>query len=319
MKKLIIILTALTSVLIMSGCKDTGSSVEDNVVYVTVYPMQYLVEAIAGDKVIVKRVPRSSGHVVSIDWFPKEIIDMIESDLLFYIHGGLDNYIEDTKDSTLKGGDVTFVDMSKYISYNQVCFSHEHDDETTTLVTGCDAGELSDDPHFWLDPVKMLEAANVVKEKLIIEFPENQELFNNNFIELSASLEKLHEDYTLMSNLVTKPIMTTTMLFTYYHERYNIEIHPISTSLHTTQDIATDFIEFTNEALENDLDYIIFEKNANSPTGDKILEEINKTKPEASKLYLHGLGNLTREEFEEGKNYIIIMYDNLETLNSATK
>ena len=107
----------------LSACKPEDEI--DEIVYVTVYPMQYLVEQIAGDTVLVKRVPGSTVHSESFDWSAKEIIDMINSDLLFYIDAGVDTYITLSAD-TFAEGTVELIDVSQNINYNQVCYSHEH-------------------------------------------------------------------------------------------------------------------------------------------------------------------------------------------------
>jgi zinc transport system substrate-binding protein len=321
MKKTIIFLLLAVLTLSLSACKDNDNAVED-VIYVTVYPMEYLVNQIAGDTVEVRRVPGSNTHSDSIDWSAKEIIDMMDADLLFYVNAGVDNYIPNNADTTFKDAHVELVDISNTITYNQVCYTHTHDHEEEheeEISEVCDPNALSDDPHFWLDPVRMLEAATLVRDKLVVTYPENSELFNTNFTVLSAALEKLHEDYQVMADEVTKPIITTSMLFMYWNARYNIEILSLSMSAHSTEDIPGDIIQFVEEAQLHEIQYILFETNTNSPAGDQLLEALQEDNPDADKLYIHGLGNISIEERDSGKTYMSIMYQNLEVLKSATK
>lgn len=305
----------------LTACKNDDEIEE--VIYVTVYPMQYLVEQIGGDTVLVKRVPGSTVHSESIDWSAKEIIDMINSDLLFYVNGGVDTYIPDNADSTFSDGDVELIDVSQYIAYNQVCYSHEHEHESDQAdpdsILECDENSLADDPHFWLDPVRMLKAAELVRDKLIVTYPENSELYENNYTVISAALEKLNDDYQEMADEAIKPIISTLMLFTYWHIRYDIEIMSIVTSPHSSESIPSDLIDYVNEAQYHFIHVILFEKNTNSPAGDQVLEALQELDEEAIALYLHGLGNLTNEEIDNGSTYMSIMYDNLDVLKEATK
>jgi len=319
MKKILMIILSIMLFMTLSACKD--EEYYKNVVYVTVYPMQFLVEQIAGDTVKVKRVPGSTVHSTSISWTPSETIDMINSDLLFYINAGVDNYIPENEENIFSDGDVLLVDVSQFISYNQVCFTHDHSHLVPDgdPITDCDENSLADDPHFWLDPVRMLQAAELVRDKLIIAYPENSDTYENNFTIIEKQLEKLHEDYLLMEASTTKPIITTVMLFTYWHDRYNLEILSLTSSSHSTDIIHSDITEFVDEAIVHDIHYILFEKNANSPAGDTVVDELNALDFDANKLYLHGLGNLTDEDINSGSTYISIMYDNLEVLNTATK
>lgn len=319
MKKTLLLILSIMFLMTLSACKSSEN--DENIIYVTVYPMQYLVEQIAGDSVTVKRVPGSTVHSDSIDWSAKEIIDMINADLLFYVNAGVDSYIPDNSDSTFSDGQVSLVDVSQSVSYNKVCYSHEHThlEPDDNPILDCDDNALSDDPHFWLDPVRMLQAAELVKDKLIVAYPENSELYENNFIVLEAALEKLNDDYQEMADDAIKPIITTAMLFTYWHARYDIEIMSIVTSPHSSESIPSDLIEFVNEAQYHFIHHILFEKNTNSPAGEQVLEALQEVDDQAIALYLHGLGNLTNEEIDNGLNYMSIMYNNLEVLKTATK
>ncbi len=320
MKKIAMLVTTILIVMTLSACNKSLCEGE-NCVYVTVYPMQYLVEQIAGDYVDVVRVPGSQVHSESIDWSAKEIIDMKNADILFYINGGVDTYIPEKEESVFQDSNVKLVDISDTVIYNEVCFSHEHDhsEDQPEEPIHCDENSLSEDPHFWLDPTRMLIAAEVVKDELIIEFPEHESIFNDNFEFLKLKLERLDSDYQIMAEESTKPIITTVMLFTYWHVRYDIEILSITTSAHSSESSASDIIYFADEASLHEIHYILFEKNTNSPAGDGVLDELLKLDETASSAYLHGLGNLTTEEIDIGLNYLSIMYENLEILKEATK
>ena len=321
MKKILLVIITLIFVTTLAACNN-GTGEDKNIVYVTVYPLQYLVEEIAGETVEVKLVPGATAHGDSFDWSAKEIIDMSDSDLLFFVNGGADNYVPSNA-SVFEGGNVELIDMSEHIMYNEICLTHTHthdeDEEEETEPVVCDENSLTEDPHFWLDPVKMIQAAEFVKTKLISTFSENQELYNNNFTVLNASLEHLDQDFQEMADLAVKPIMTTVRLFTYWEERYEIEIISITNDIHSSESNPGDIIDLAAEAVVHGISYILFEKNANSPAGDQVLEELKITYPNADKLYLHGLGVITTDEIENGSNYISIMYDNLEVLKSATK
>lgn len=320
MKKFLFLLLASTLVFSLSACKNDPEN-DTPVIYVTVYPMEFLVSEIAGDTVTVKHVPGVASHGASIDWSAKDIINMSEADLLFYIHAGADDYIPNNKE-VFADGDVELIDMSQHVTYNLVCYQHSHEEDHEVEqadVETCDDTSLSEDPHFWLDPVLMAEAAMYVKDKLIATYPENEELFNNNYTVLSSALEKLNEDYQDMADLATKPIITTVMLFTYWEARYDIHIMSITSDAHSSESNPGDLIDLLNHAIEDNIMYVMFEKNANSPAGSQLLQDLQAQVPGAGALYLHGLGKMTEEEYNAGATYLTLMYDNLEALNSATK
>lgn len=324
MKKIIGLLLIFAVALTLAACKgDTPTG--DNVIYTTVYPMQYLVEEIGGDTVTVLRVPGSTthSHDDTIAFSAKDQIDMINADLLFYVDAGVDTYIPNIEDTVFKDGPVELVNVSEFVNYATVCYSHDHDEEETAEEHAeeepCDVNSQSDDPHFWLDPNRMLDALELVKDKLIVTYPENSEVYTNNYTVLKASLEKLDDDFQAMADEATKPIVTTTLLHNYVHEAYDIEIISLTTSVHTTEVDAGSIIEIVTVAVENDVLYIIFEKNSTFPAGEEVLTQLQEQVSTAQKAEMHGLGNLTQDEIDNGSTYLSIMYENLTVLENATK
>lgn len=316
MKRICLLLLSIMLVFTLSACKNDDTD-EGSVIYVTVYPMEYLVQEIAGDTVTVKRIPGSTTHGSYVDWSAKDIIDIKDSDLLFYINGGADDFIPNSS-QTFEGGNVELIDMSQHITYNMVCYSHTHEDEET-FEDVCNDSTLTPDPHFWLDPIRMAKAAEYVKDKLIATYPENSALIENNFTSLNAALTQLNSDYELMALEVTKPIITTVMLFTYWADRYGLEVLSITTDAHSASSTIDDMEELLKHAEEENIVYILFEKNSNSPAGNTVLEELTIEVPTASALYLHGCGNITPDEEADGETYLTLMYGNLEILKIATK
>jgi len=326
MKKITVMILALLIVFTLTGCGDDTPQGE-NVIYTTVYPMQFLVKKIGGNTVTVERVPGSTmhSHDDTIAFSAKDQINMINADLLFYVDGGLDTYIPNLEETVFKDGHVELVNVSDFVTYAEVCYSHDHthedeDHEDETYVEEpCDVNALSEDPHFWLDPKRMLDALELVKDKLIVMYPENSELYNNNYTVLKASLEKLDQDFQDMADLATKPIITTTLLFNYFNEAYDIEILSLTTSVHTSEVDPGSIIDIVNQAVVNEIHYIVFEKNSNFPTAEEVLTQLQEQDSTAQKVELHALGNLTQDEIDNGATYLSIMLENLAILEEATK
>lgn len=326
MKKVLSLLLATLAVITLTGC----NNVEQYDVYVTVYPMQFLVEEIGGDTVTVGRVPGSTVHSESFDWSSKEIIAMKEATYIFYVGAHLDEYIPDNEQEVFGSGTVELVNIGDYVTYEQVCYesdhNHDHEETTTTEDThdneehmDCDESQLEDDAHFWLDPANMIDAALMVRDKLIAAYPENTDLYNSNYDSLLGELQDLDTAYTQMSAQVTKPIITTNMLFNYWHHAYDIEIFSLIADAHVSNTVPDDIIHFVEEALFHEIHFILYESNANSPTGDAVLAELLLEDPTAQARYLHGLSNLTSVEVDDGEDYLSLMYQNLAILSEVTK
>jgi len=322
MKKLLgktmILITLFTAFLGLAACEDTAN--EDNVIYTTTYPLMFLLDAIGEDVVTAKYVPGSQVHGESHDWSQKEIIDMQDADFLFHVGAGYDTYIEANLDSIFSNQNVELVKMENHIDILQVELIHDHEDEdaphdeeehpeVTTLP----------DPHFWLDTSRMLEAAELVMEKLSATYSDDIDILNNNYTVLEAQLEKLHDDFTARLTNTEKPVVTNVKLFTYFEDAYNLNLKSLTLNAHAHEDetVPNDLEAFIDLIIDNDLDYVLFEKNATSPAGETLISEVNKLGHNVEKLYLHPIGNITTEELNQNKNYINLMYDNLASLENA--
>jgi len=336
MRKLSLIFLTLLTVFTLAACSNDETG--ENVVYVTAYPVHYLVEEIGKGIVDVKYVPGSHVHGESFDWSAQEIISMQDADLLFHVGGGLDNYIDANLNSIFRDQHVNLVKFSETINLINVCLVHDHDHDdhdhdydehdhdhddhdhdNHDHDDECEGAENLPDPHFWLDVNRMIEAAELVKMTLLETYPEETTRIENNYVVVNALLNKLNSDYKEALHDNHKPVITNVKLFTYFERAYHVHIHPLTLNAHAHEDesVPTNLIEFVNLAIDNDINYILFEKNASSPAGETLLSEIRKSNSDIDKVFLHPLGNLTSEEVAQNKNYVNIMYDNLNALKSA--
>ena len=321
MKKISVLFMALLFTFVLFGCEDNDTDSE-NVVYTTTYPLYYLLEEIGKDVIEVKYVPGSQVHGDSHDWSQKEIIDMQDADYLFYVGAGLDPFIRTNVDSVFRDQHVELVKLEDYIDIIEVKLTHDHDHgDDHDDHDDHDSGhtEILPDPHFWLDVSRMQEAAKTILEKLIVMYPEKDTVLENNYVTIDKLLEKLNQDFVDALSGQDKPIVTNVKLFTYFEEAYGINIHPLTLNAHSHEDetVPTDLEDFVNFVINHELHYILFEKNANSPAGETLVSEVNKTGHDVEKLFLHPIGNITTAELNDNENYITLMYDNLDSLKKA--
>ncbi len=320
MKKIITLFLLLTTIFVLTGC-NTIETKEHNV-YVTVYPVQYLVEELVDDTFAVNIVPGFTNHSDSVSWSAKDIIAMKSADLLFYLEGGFDNYIPNNE-AIFDGGEVSLYSLEEAADYAHFCGTHEHDHDEEEHVeethdTECEA-DVYEDPHFWLDPVRMSEVADYIASVLKTTFTDKVDIIDENLVSLQSKLTTLDEAYHEALHDSTKPLLLTSKLFMYIEERYHVEMLSITDDVHASTTVPDDIIHFVEEAEFHNISYILYEKYSNSPAGDVVLEDLLKINPDAVRGDLHSLGQLTEEEKDASEDYISLMYDNLEVLKNAIK
>jgi len=314
---MILIFILLISVGFSSACQDYQTESYD--VYVTVYPMQYVAEEILkGTSKTVGIVAGVSSHPALVDWSPKEIIAMTQASLLFYVGANYDQYIDFQIESIFSNKDVELVriqDQTDYIEFIMgVVDDHHSEDETTNDDV------LGYDPHFWISPKKVLQVSQLIYDKLSEKYSSMQVILDANYQNLVTKLESLDDDFsTVISGQVTY-MMFSTNLYGYLRNDYGLNYLSISPGYHeeTEQFTTQEKEDIVNEAVLHEIQYIVYESTATSPLSNAVFTELQNLGYEPIKLEYIVLQALTNDDKDAGKDYISVMYENLELIKLAT-
>jgi zinc transport system substrate-binding protein len=303
-----------------------NNDIEQHDVYVTVYPMEYVAASLLeGTEKSVGIVPGVSSHETATDWSAKEIIAMTDADLLFYVGGNYDQYI-DIRIDIFEGKTVELVkfeDHPAYITFIEgVVHDHDHDhdeeDDHDTTTTE-EEHTLGIDPHFWISPLRVQQATSLIYEKLIATYPDLETTIEANYTTLMDDLQQLNDDFDSILDNGTKPALTSTNLYGYLEADYGLDYIPISPGFHEEAESFTveEKNRIVNAATEHGIRHIIYEKYTNSPLSDAIFRDLEEMEMDPVKLEFHVLQMITDENEDAGEDYITIMYDNLEVFETA--
>lgn len=320
MKKIIIILLSLASLLILSSCTS-----ESNTVYVTVYPLKFMSEELFKDTdYTVGIVPGVSSHEHSAEWSPKQIIAMQDADFLFYIGANYDQYIT-KKINVFNDANVKLINIENendYIEYIEGEYHHEHDhDHDGEITSKNEEPQLGLDPHFWISPLRMLNVLDLLYDKYIEAYPNDVETLTDNYMTLKSRLEELHLDYQDVISQMTKPVLTSTNLYGYLRQDYGLVFLSISKGYHEEPDnmVSEETGIIIEEIKLHQINTIIFEKKRSSPASDHIFAEMVKLEIEPIKLEYDVLQLLSNEDISQNKDYITEMRENLIVFEKAGK
>ncbi|MFG6149808.1 metal ABC transporter solute-binding protein, Zn/Mn family [Halobacillus sp. B23F22_1] len=321
-------------ILILSACgeqtedEEASNEGEQLKINTTVYPLQYFTERIVGDDAEVETIlpPGSDAH--SYEPSTKEMVEMAEADAFIYNGAGLEKYAEKISES-IESEDVEIIEASSGInlsseSHDHENGEHEHEegehadedehelaDEETAEEDGHNHG--GEDPHVWLDPVRSIQMAENIKEKLIEIQPDSEEQFEENFNALKADLESLDEDFhEQVEGQEKNEIIVSHAAYGYWEEAYGIEqiaVSGLSPSNEPSQKELENVIEV---AEEHELNHVLFEQNITPKVSEVVQKEIG-----ADPLRVHNLSVLTEEDIENEEDYFSLMKQNLEVLNEA--
>jgi len=317
LKKLILIFVVAMSIGFSVACEAYQTESYD--VYVTVYPMQYVAEEILkGTSKTVGIVPGVSSHQDSVDWSPKEIIAMTQASLLFYVGANYDQYIDFQIESIFANKDVELVkiqDQTDYIEFIMGVVDDHHISDSTTSED-----VLGYDPHFWISPKKVLQVSELIYDKLSEKYPSMQLILDANYQNLVTKLEELDDDFTEVISGQNYFMMFSTNLYGYLSNDYGLHYLSISPGYHeeTEQFTSQEKEDIVNEAIIHQIQYIVYESTATSPLSNAVFTELETLGYNPIKLEYNVLQSLTNDDKDAGKDYISVMYQNLDLIKLAT-
>jgi len=305
------LLSILVVGLITIGCSPSTEEANNDpelTIYTSIYPIQYAVERVGGEDVTVKSVYPPGVDAHTYEPTSKEITAIAKGDAFIYLGAGMEGFAESAA-GALASQDVKLIEIGEHEELFHAAGhdeEHHHDD-------GHDHGDY--DPHIWLDPLKMVDVSNIIKDELIALNPDKEDIYNDNFDALKEDLVTLDHDFLdVLHAKKDKQILVSHAAFGYWEERYGIEqiaINGLSSSSEPSQKDLTKIIE---QAREHNLDYIIFEQNSSNRVSEIIQDHIG-----AEALTIHNLAVLTDQDIENDEDYLSLMEYNLEILDKATK
>jgi zinc transport system substrate-binding protein len=197
-RRLLLPLLAL-ALLPLAACSATDDDGRPTVV-ASFYPLQFLVKEIAGDRIRVVNLTAPGVEPHDLDPTVKQIAELSQSDLVVYERGLAPAVDKAVEQNAGKRG----LDVSPYV-------------------------DLQDDnPHFWLDPLRLEKAAVVLTERLSKVTPAYADEFVANLATLKTALEGLDRDYAAGLAHCDRTLVVTSHDAFGYQKRYGLEFAPIA-------------------------------------------------------------------------------------------
>ena len=224
------------------------------------YPIQYLAEAIGGKLVKVSTVTPSNVEPHDFELSGKETAELGKADIIAYVPGfqpSLDKAVKEV------GSGPTVVDLSKpanLVHHEGVEEEHEHGEEaadgasaTASAAATAQASEAEHDehgehshdehghaegdqghdgdldPHFWLDPDRMVKVAEALEASFAKIDPANANDYKAGLDKLKTALTNLDNQYKQgLTSCQHKTFITSHAAFGYMAERYGLTQASIS-------------------------------------------------------------------------------------------
>lgn len=253
-RRLAVLALAACTAVILSSCAafSAGNTAKDPegriVVATSFYPIQWLTQYIGGSYVIATSITPENVEPHDFELAPKDITELSSSQVVIYMPGfqpSLDDAVASidgpavldlSKTVTLESseaketGENEVEDASEHNSANHESeheshnhLEHNHSEHSHHSHAG------AADPHFWLDPIRMKEAAEAISSELSHVDPDHADAYTASASKLSQELEALDSNYSAKLSKCTSPIILSSHeAFGYLARRYHLEQAAIS-------------------------------------------------------------------------------------------
>ncbi|QTN01539.1 zinc ABC transporter solute-binding protein [Sediminibacillus dalangtanensis] len=315
MKWKVLLLLLFSGILLQAGCSPSSGQNEQKTeptIYTTVYPIQYIMERLAGDFVEVTTIYPPGADAHSYEPTAKTMTDIAKGDAFVYLGEELETFSSTTAEA-LQQEKVRLIGLAGHEELFHDESTADRDDHPAE--TNHDEHKHGNhDPHVWLDPQRMQEMALIIEKQLTDIYPDRKAVLQQNLSSLQENLRKLDRQFvkTLRSSK-HKEILVSHAAYGYWEERYGIKQIAVNGISNSSEPSQQDLINIIEQARTLKMDYVIFEQNVQ----DKVSKEVQK-EIDGKALQIHNLAVLSEQDISRGEDYLSLMKQNLDVLKTAT-
>lgn len=321
MKKLILsflVIAAIFSTIFIPGCSKNTAKDGLNIVC-TLFPQYDFVREILGERfndvsVTYLLDDGSDIHNYKNNITAADKITIISSDLLIFVGGPSDRWIEQLLEDPSRNPNLIAISMLDVIENPKLEASdhedhdgHQHHEREETF-----------DEHVWLSIKNSIEICNAIGNALISLDPENAEIYLNNTENYVNQLRVLDNEYkeTVENSKRRIVVFADRYPFRYLMEDYSITCYSALPGCSTETDAKYENIITLSQIIDkHDIPYVLTLENSKINIAEQVIK--NSKKKSIKTGVLNSLQSVTSEDIESGISYLSVMRQNLEVLKGA--
>ena len=288
-----VITMAMGVLLAASGCAASATPGSGNKLSIVAafYPLQYVTQQVGGDLVTVTNLVKPGAEPHDLELQPKQLAELSRADLVVYLRG-FQPAVDEGVDQ--QAGDASL------------------DTAAIQPLRAAPAGaeEPGEDPHIWLDPIRLAAVAGKVAERLAALDEPNADGYLDRAAALKAKLEALDREYAAgLATCQRHEIVTSHAAFGYLAQRYGLTQIPITGITPEEEPTPQRYAEAARKAREVKATTIFFETLVSPKVAQSMASEVG-----AKTAVLDPLEGI---EAGAAADYVSVMRTNLATLRTA--
>ena len=259
------------------------------------YTLGEFARQVGGDKALVSSIVPGGVEPHEYEPTSQDIASLYSADVVLLNGGGMDAWGESLRQD-LEAHGVHVLVLAEELKKNS--------GEKTAITN---------DPHFWLDPVIAQEEVRIIRSLFSELDAQNAQLYALQSQSFISQLQALDESYLKQLSLCKHhTIISSHDVFRYLSARYGFHAVSIAGLSPDTEPSTQQLVNLVKYARDNDVKYIFFETLVSPRLADTLAREVH-----AETLVFNPIEGLTDNEIAAGSTYITIMQENLNQLRRA--
>ena len=307
MKKLLCIALSLLLCLCAFSCSAKKDEADEGKIKIvaTLFPQYDFAREIVGDKAQVQMLLPLGIDSHSFDPSMKDASKVSDADIFIYTGDVMENWARPFAENA--PDDCTLLDVSQNIA--PICLDghdHSHEEHSESINV---------DPHIWTSPENAKIIVCDILDALVSKDPENADYYTENAQKYLEELEQLDKDIEkcVESARIDTIYFGGKFAFRYFAQEYGLSYVTLydscSESAEPDPKTVTSMISEMNE---KGVKTVLYPELSDDRAAQSVADGTG-----GKTALFHSCHNLSKEEFEGGKTYISIMYENLSVLEEA--
>ncbi len=274
----------------------------------TIFPGYDFARTIAGDNADIAMLIYPGSEIHSFEPSPQDIINIQDSDVFIYVGGESEAWVEkiianlDTNRTKIVRM-MDAVDLVKEELVGGMESEHENEDE------------IEYDEHVWTSPLNAIKIVESIRDALVNADPQNANFYQAATTNYIKQLAQLDSDIraTLSDTTHHTLIFGDRFPLRYFVKEYNLQYYAAFPGCSDQTEASTATLAFLiNKIKSENIKYIFTIELSNQAIARTIAAETG-----TEILEFHSLHNISKSDFDSGKTYLQIMYQNLTNLKRA--
>lgn len=305
----IITLIALAGLLVSCGDSQDNApapKADRLIVAASFYPIAEIVQRVAGDDVQLLALTAPGIEPHDSELSAKQLDELSESDIVFYIGGGFQPDLE----KAIASLPTTTVVIDLLQSVDVIASENDHSKEESD---GHNHGHSDTDPHVWLDPANMITMSAIVSQEiakvqsdLTSDLNSRQTTYATELTAVGTLID------TTFASCERKELVSAHDAFTYFTKRANLVAVPISGVDPENEPSAKELEATAKVARDRKVTTVFFEEILPKAFADTVAKAIG-----ASIDSINAVETIPQSDLDSGATYSSIMKSNITKISTA--